>query len=444
MQLKQHLQNTIKLALPLIISQIGHILTGVVDTIFLGKLGIISTTTQAAGVLANQIFIVLLVFGIGVSYTLTPKIADADTNQNISRKASLLKNALFVNFSVSIFLFFVLFFATPLLDFMQQPQDVVQMAKPFFKVLAFSIIPLSFFFVGKQYCEGLSNTKIAMLISIIGNLINIVLNYCLIFGKFGFPEMGYMGSCWATFIARCLMGIGFIVVLYYSKTFDNIGKYLHNVKINAIESKDLFLSGLTSGFQFSFEIAAFLVAALMVGNIGKESLVAHGIVMHLTSITYMFGSGIGGAAMIRVGSFHSKKDFKNLQLATKSAFLLVCITMGIFACSFFIFNNELASYFSVDKNIIELAASLLIIAGIFQIFDGIQVTAISALRGIEDYKVPTIITLVAYWGIAIPVAYLLAFVYKLNAIGIWISLCISLIFISIGLFSRIQFLKRKI
>lgn len=443
MTLKHHIQSTAKLAWPLIISQIGHILTGIVDTIFLGKLGTVSSTAQAAGVLANQLFVVLLVFGIGVSYALTPKVTDADANSNNNKKASLLKNAIIVNLFLSLTLFVLLFLATPLLSYMQQSSDVVDMAKPFFKILTLSIIPLSLFFVGKQYCEGLSNTKIAMIISIVGNLLNVVLNYAFIFGKFGFSEMGYMGSCWATFVARCFMGVAFIFILYYHKRFDKIGKLMLKEKINLTELKDLFFSGLASGFQFSFEIAAFLVAALMVGSFGKEELVAHGIAMHFTSITYMFGSGIGGAAMIRVSSFYAKKDFTNLRLANKASFIIVWVVMGGMALIFFALNKALPTNFTQDIRIIGLASILLLIAGLFQLFDGMQVTSISILRGLEDYKIPTIITLVAYWIVAIPLAYLFAFTFKMEAIGVWIALCIGLVLIGVSLFLRINYLYKK-
>jgi MATE family multidrug resistance protein len=443
MRLKKHLLETVGLAWPLIVSQVGHIVTGMVDTIFLGRLGEQSNTAQAAGILANQLFVVLLVFGIGVSYTLTPKIAGADVDSNENRKAVLLKNSTAVNLLVAVTLFVILFSATPLLDHLGQQSDVVGMAKPFFQVLTLSILPLSLFFVGKQYCEGVNNTKVAMYISIIGNVLNIIFNYILIFGKFGCPPLGYMGSCWATFIARCLMGFGFIAILYYSKRFNKVGKLALQVKLNIKDSRDLLFSGIASGFQFSFEIAAFLFAALMVGNFGKEQLVAHGIAMHLTSFTYMFGSGIGGAAMIRVGKFHAKRDFVNLGLANQASFILVCSVMGCMAIAFFIFNVILSTFFSSDIHIVEMASSLLLIAGLFQLFDGVQVTAISILRGLEDYKIPTVITLIAYWAVAMPFAYLFGFLFRLKALGIWMGLCLSLILIAVGLYWRIQILCKR-
>ena len=186
-----HLKETIDLYIPLVLTQIGHIITGMVDNIFLGKLG---NTEQAAGILSNNLYVILLVFSIGMSYVLTPAITDAHVNQNEKEKASLFKNSLFINMMVAVVLFVILFFSSPLLAYMQQPKDVVALAIPFFDVLIFSIIPVALFFVCKQYTEGLSNTKAAMYISIAGNLLNIILNYLLIYGHLGLPELGYMGS----------------------------------------------------------------------------------------------------------------------------------------------------------------------------------------------------------------------------------------------------------
>ncbi|MGZ4064890.1 MAG: MATE family efflux transporter, partial [Bacteroidia bacterium] len=196
----KHINETIVLCLPVVATQIGHIVTGMVDTIFLGQLG---KTEQAAGILANNVFVLLLVFSIGLSYASTPLVSAAEVNNDLRGKASLFKNALTLNFAVSVVLFLVLFLLTPFIIYLQQPEDVVTLTKPYIDVLIFSIIPMSVFFTCKQYAEGLSNTKAAMYISVTGNILNVGLNYCMIYGKYGFPELHYMGSVWATFIARC-------------------------------------------------------------------------------------------------------------------------------------------------------------------------------------------------------------------------------------------------
>ncbi len=444
MLLKQHIKQTTLLALPLIVSQVGHIVTGMVDNIFLGHLGAISNTAQAAGGLANQLYVILLVFSIGVSYVLTPQVSQAQVDGDELKKASLFKHGLVVNVGLSFILFGILFLAAPLLHYMQQPDDVVAMADPFFKVLIFSIIPVSLFFVCKQYLEGLENTTIAMFISIGGNLLNIVLNYCLIYGKFGLPVMGYMGSCWATFIARCLMGVGFLYLIYRSKKFKTVYSNWSKVKVQWKEIKTLFVSGLNSGFQFAFEVSAFVVCALMIGSFGKIQFDAHTVAIGLASFTYMFGSGIGGASTIRVGGYVAKMDKENTKLAIKASFSLVWIVMGLMCLLFFALKHVLILPFSVDTEVLQLASQLLIIAAIFQLFDGMQVVALSILRGLNDYKIPTLVTLVAYWVVAIPLSYIMAFTFDLKAIGVWIALCVSLVLVAVALFWRIKYLQAKI
>lgn len=312
-----HFKETTRLAIPLVLTQVGHIVTGIVDNVFLGQLG---KTEQAAGILSNNLFVILLVFSIGMSYALTPIITEAHVNANEKEKASLFKNALLLNVLVAVILFIALYFSSPLLGYMQQPEDVVQLAIPFFNVLIFSIIPVSLFFVCKQYSEGLSNTKAAMYISIIGNVINVVLNYALIYGKLGLPELGYMGSCWATFIARVFMGVGFLWYVFKHPSINSFATYFREVKINAKHFMLLLKDGLASAFQFTFEVSAFCIAGLMAGVFGKEQIDAHGIALNLASFTYMFASGISSATTIRVGNYFANLDLVNIKQTITTSF----------------------------------------------------------------------------------------------------------------------------
>ena len=434
-----HLKDTISLSIPLVMTQIGHIITGMVDNIFLGKLG---KTEQAAGILSNNLFVILLVFSIGMSYVLTPAVTDAHVNQNEKEKASLFKNSLFINMVVAVLLFIILFFSSPLLAYMQQPEDVVVLAIPFFDVLIFSIIPVALFFVCKQYTEGLSNTKAAMYISVIGNILNIILNYLLIYGYCGLPELGYMGSCWATFIARGFMGIGFLIFVFKHNSVNSFAKYYQEAKINAQHFWPLFKDGLASGLQFTFEVAAFAIAGLLAGVFGKEQIDAHGIALSMAAFTYMFASGIGSATTIRVGNYYAKHDLTNLKLAIKTSYKLVIVTMGFMALVFICFNTVLPIVFSNDAEIILIASKLLLFAALFQLFDGTQVVAIGALRGLEDYKYPTYIAFIGYWIIALPLCYVFGFMMNYKVYGVWLALSIGLGFVAIALSIRIRNLIR--
>jgi MATE family multidrug resistance protein len=434
-----HLKETISLSLPLIMTQVGQIITGIVDNIFLGQLG---KTEQAAGILSNNLFVILLVFSIGMSYVLTPAVTDSHVRRNEKEKASLFKNSLFINIIVALLLFVILFFSSPLLAYMQQPADVVELAVPFFDVLIFSIIPIALFFVCKQYTEGLSNTRAAMYISVAGNVVNIILNYMLIYGKCGLPELGYMGSCWATFISRVLMGIGFLVFVFNHKSVNSFAKYYREAKLNAFHFWPLLKDGIASALQFTFEVAAFAIAGLLAGVFGKESLDAHGVALSLAAFTYMFASGIGSATTIRVGSYYSSDDLDNVKTAIKTSYKLVIGTMGFMALLFICLNSILPVMFSKDAEIILIASKLLLFAAFFQLFDGTQVVAIGALRGMEDYKFPTWIAFIGYWVIALPLSYVFGFLMGYKVYGVWLALSLGLGFVSASLFFRIRVLLR--
>jgi MATE family multidrug resistance protein len=436
----KHNRDTFDLAWPLILTQVGHIITGMVDTIFLGQIGV---AEQAAGIFANNIYVLLLVFGIGLSYATTPLVTTANENNDLEQKASLFKNSLFLNFGTSIILFLILFFSAPLLRYLQQPDEVVVLAIPFYEVLIFSLLPLSFFFVCKQYCEGLSNTRPALIISILGNLLNILLNYLLIHGYAGLPKLGYLGSAWATFIARCFMGFGFLYLMYKTPAINAIFTVFKKVKVNMKHLRELAKIGFNSAMQFTFEVAAFVVAGLMAGSFGKEQIDAHGVSLHLAAFTYMFGSGIASAATIRVGIFKAQGNWVEVKNAGMSAIRLVLVIMGACGVIFLVLNNYLPLIFSSEKAVVELASQLLLIAALFQLFDGLQVTVIGILRGLEDVKISTYVTFVGYWIITLGLCYVLAFMFKMEVIGVWIGLLAGLLFVGIALFLRFRYLYKK-
>ncbi|MBX3163782.1 MAG: MATE family efflux transporter [Bacteroidetes bacterium] len=435
-----HTKSTVHLAFPLIITQVGHIVTGMVDTIFLGQIG---SSEQAAGILSNNLYMLLLVFCIGISYATTPLVTAAHEENNLLKKASLFKNSLLLNVLVACVCFLVLFLASDLLNYMRQPPEVVELAIPFFNVIVFSIIPTSLFFVCKQYCEGLSNTRIALVISIASNVINVILNYALIYGKLGLPELGYMGSAWASFVARCFLGIAFLIIIFKSSFTKEIAEVYKRVKINWQDLKDLARIGFNSAMQFTFEVAAFAIAGFMSGSFGKEQIDAHGIALGLAAFTYMFGSGIGSASTIRAGIFKAQNNWQEIKNSASVSVKLIVLVMGAFGILFLLLHKLLPLGFSSEKEIVELASQLLLIAAMFQLFDGLQVTVIGILRGLEDVKIPTVITLIGYWIIALPLAYFMAFTMKMETIGIWIALLTSLVFVSLCLLWRLNYLIKK-
>lgn len=422
------------------LTQVGHIVTGIVDNLFLGGIGPLE---QAAGVFSNNLYTLILVFTIGFSYASTPLVTGAKEKNDPRNRASLFKNSLILNLGIALISFIVLFLASGYFHLLRQEPEVITLAIPFFNVLIFSIVPVSLFFTGKQYFEGLSNTRIALYISIGGNALNVILNYALINGAAGLPEMGYMGSAWATFIARCLMGLTFLWIAFKSEVSAEIRGYFFKVKINRKDLADLCRIGFNSGLQFTFEVAAFSIAGLMAGTFGKEHLDAHGIALNLSAFTYMFSSGISSAATIRCGMFFAQKNWTAVKRASFAAVQLVLVVMGCFAILFLLGASVLPLAFSRESEIIAICSKLLVIAAMFQLFDGLQVTMIGVLRGLQDVKVPTFVTLIAYWIVGIPMAWLLAYKVHLKTSGIWFALLTALALVAVSLAFRLHGIIRR-
>jgi multidrug resistance protein, MATE family len=326
---------------------------------------------------------------------------------------------------------------------MRQPADVVELAIPYFNVIILSMLPLSLFFSCKQYCEGLSNTKLALVISVAGNALNILLNYLLIYGKWGLPELGYIGAAWASFYARLFMGLSFLVLVFRSPLTREITAVFTRARISLLELRALWKIGINSALQFTFEVAAFAIAGFMAGSFGKEHIDAHGIALTIAAFTYMFGSGIGSAATIGAGIYHAQENWKEIKLSAYAAIRLVLFTMGTFGLLFLLLHKVLPFIFTDEPDITRLAGSLLIIAAMFQVFDGLQVTVIGILRGLKDVKIPTLITLVGYWLIALPLAYLFAFKAGLKTIGVWFGLLSALVFVAVLLLWRLRYLLAR-
>ncbi len=432
---------TFILAFPVVLSQLGHILVGVVDTAMVGQIG---TVEQAAVALSNSLYTLVLVFGLGVSYGITPLVAAADSSNNFEENAALLKHGIIINTILGILLFVILFSISPLLNFFNQKQEVVDLAIPFLNVMMLGMIPLCIFSGFKQFTEGLSFTGIAMLITIGANLLNILLNYLMIFGHWGFPEMGLMGSCWASFISRFAMAIAMFAYVYYNKSFKKYWQGFNFRNISKELTKKILGIGVPSGLQWFFEVGAFAFAVIMIGWISPDAQAAHQIALSLASTTYMMASGLSAAASVRVGNQLGLKNREGIRSAGFSAFVMVLIFMSTMAITFILFQNFLPTLFSKETNVIAISSSLLVIAAFFQLSDGIQVVGLGALRGVKDVKIPTIVTLIAYWLIGLPMSYILGFKLHLGVEGVWYGLSMGLTISAILLFWRFNYVSKRI
>ncbi len=446
---REHFLKTALLAWPVCISNLGHVMVGIVDTAMVGGIkedifGYSGTTAQAAVALANGIYFLVLVFGFGVSYGVTPLVAEADSTYNTDENKKLLSHAIILNVLTNLFLFLILLALSPAMRFINQPKDVVELAIPFLNVMMLGMIPLAVFAALKQFAEGLSFTRFAMYITIGCNLLNVLFNWVLIYGKFGFEAMGMMGAAWATFYARVIMAIAMFVYIYYNRSFRNYREGFLFKNISFTRLKKIFSIGATSGLQWVFEVSAFAFALVMIGWIGKKEQAAHQIALQLAAMTYLIASGISAAASVRVGNQLGMKNISELRAAALSAFAMVIISQAFFAILFITLRFLIPPIFNDEPDVQAIVASLLLIAALFQISDGIQIVGLGVLRGVKDIAVPTWITFISYWLIGLPCSYFLAFSFDMGVEGIWYGLTVGLTIAAIFLYWRFNFVTRRI
>ena len=434
---KPYYKENLHLALPIVGSQLGHTLVHMADSIIVGHF---TDTVQLAAVsLVNSIFMLILVIGLGISYGITPLIAQENGRNNYNECGKLLSTSLIINICVGIILYILVHFGVLLIiDHLDQTPAVVGYAKPYLNLLSISIIPLLIFQTFKQFAEGLGFTKQAMFVSIWGNLLNVILGIIFVKGMFGIKPMGVSGVGLSTLIDRILMAI---VMCIYVLRSQNFKKYLINFKatfIDQFRAIKIIKIGAPVAMQYSFEISAFSGAAVLIGTIGAVEQAAHQIAISLAAMTYMIASGVASAATIKTGNNFGKNNFNDLRKSAIASYHVILGFMAITAIIFIAANNLLPFIITDDLAVIKIAAQLLIIAGFFQLFDGTQVVGLGVLRGIGDVNIPTFITFLAYWVIGIPIGYLLGFKLGLGVNGIWYGLTLGLLSASILLFLRFQ------
>lgn len=440
----------IKLSVPVILGMLGHTFVQLADNIMVGQLG---TAELAAVSLGNSFVFIAMSLGIGFSTAITPLVAEADGAGNRQDAKSSLKHGLVLCTGLGLSLFGLILLAKPIMHLMKQPVEVVALAMPYLDLVAFSLVPLIIFQAFKQFSEGLSQTKYPMYATIVANIVNIVLNYLLIFGNFGFPEMGIVGAAIGTLVSRILMVFYLWFILKRKEKFKYYVTGFNFRKIEQKVVKKIIELGFPSSLQMFFEVAIFTAAIWLSGVLGKNSQAANQIALNLSSMTFMFGMGLGIAAMIRVGNQKGLGNFAALRRIAQSIFLLTFLLEIFFAALFLLGRHWFPSlYLDINDvaNIIDntevlvIAAELLLVAAFFQISDGIQVVVLGALRGLQDVKIPTIITFISYWLIGFPVSFYLGLYTELESTGIWIGLLTGLTASAIMLYLRFNYLTKKL
>lgn len=435
-----HIKENLKLSIPVALGNMMHMITALADTIMVGRVGV---TELAAVGFTNAVFMFPFLIGNGIATGITATVGKANGEKNTSKVASLFNNGIVLSTLVSIILVALLVLSTNFLPSMGQEKQVVEISYNYYYLLIASLPFYMLFLSFKNFFEGLQSTAPGMIILIIANLVNVFLNYVFIFGNFGFDAMGLDGAGWATLISRMLMLVLGIIFLFAMKRFKNRVD-LSNFSINKNEILSIFKIGLPIGIQVAFEVGIFSMGTIIAGMIGAFEQAAHKIALDIAAFTFMIASGLGTSATISVSNYFGAKNKSDLKLTAYTAIVLGFTFMTITCIVFLTLNDYLPLVFTDNKEVLSIASGLLILAGFFQISDGLQVTVIGILRGMHDVKIPTLVTLISYWVIGIPIAYYLSITKGIGPVGIWYGYLIGLSLVAVVLFIRFQKLHKKL
>ena len=416
-------RKNLTLAIPVIFSQLGQVTVNLADNMMVGHVG---TTELAAASFAINVFHIGMLFGLGITLGLTPLVGQSFSARNKRNTARWFKNGVLVYFAASIVLSIFMSVLVLFMNRMGQSDEVVQKAIPYYLIQVSSLVPLMLFFSVKQFFEGIGNTKIAMVITIGANLLNIGLNYVLIYGKMGFPALGLNGAGYATLISRIIMPIVFVFIILKQKDFKGyLTEALHS-GFEKLKIRRIISIGLPIGLQMVIEILAFSLGAIMLGWISKESLAGHQVAISMAAMTYMISFGLASGTTIRVSHTFGEHDLKEVKHAVFASLHMVIAFMSLMGILFILLRNQVPMLFTSDPDVIKVAAGLLIVGAFFQIFDGIQVVLLGALRGIADVRIPMFMAFFSYIVVSLPISYLFAFVFNFGYSGVWIGFVFGL------------------
>ncbi|MBU4539098.1 MAG: MATE family efflux transporter [Weeksellaceae bacterium] len=442
---KQYTKACLTLALPVMITQVGQVSVNLFDNIIVGKL--LGAQALASVSLGNGVFFSIFVFALGFSFAIPPLVSEAHSQEKHDTINSVFRHGFVINLGIGFLLMLLLYLALPLLYHMDQPKEIIPDTIGFLGIMTLSILPFMVFQTLREVSEGLSFTIGVTKATIIANVINIALNYVFIKGMFGLPPMGVKGSALASLIARIFM----MVFLYYVLLKEEkTRRYIKDFSLKITEfSKAMFSKMLKIGFptalQMFFEVTAFAGAAFICGLISAKDIASHQIALSMASFTFNLCIGFSVASTVLIGRKSGEHDFVGLKKIGVNNLKIVFLFMSACGVLFILERHILPTFFTKaeDVEVIQLAAKLMIIAALFQLSDGIQVVALGSLRGIQDVKIPSMITFVAYWLLAIPLGYFLCVTMKMGAFGMWIALGLGLTVSAVLLVFRFLSLSQK-
>jgi multidrug resistance protein, MATE family len=414
----------IVLAAPIMAGMIGHMLIGIADTIMVGRVGVIPL---AAASFVNTVTHLPFVFGIGLLSSIAVLASQAFGARQSRETGEVLRHGLVVAVLMGVFTAVTAAGLGPFLHLFGQPVEVITESRGYLILFGASVLPALVFHAGKQFCEALNRPWVPAMIMLGGVVLNVLLNWVLIYGHWGAPALGLVGAGWASLIARFVMGLGLLYYIARAPVFHEFKPVRWLAALDLGRFRRLFKLGMPVAAQHLLEVSAFAFAALMMGWISADAIAAHQIAITCAATTFMFALGIGMAVCIRVGHAWGAGQFARMRRIGVVGIFLAGAIMALFAVIFVMAGQSIARGFIISPTVVALGAQLLIIAAIFQVADGIQIAAISGLRGQNDVRVPAMIAMLSYWIIAVPLGYVLAFRREMGAVGIWIGLATGLV-----------------
>lgn len=416
-------RRNINLAVPVMITQAGQMVVQMADNIMVGHLG----TAPFAGVsFANSIFVIGMAFCICFTQGLTPYAGQNYGSGNWKEVTGYFQNALLLNLLMGIAVTLIMALILPCMQFMGQDPDILVYAKSYYRIMLFSMLPFIIFFTIRNFSEGIGITKYAMYITLSANILNIFLNWILIYGKLGAPQMGVAGAAVSTLVSRIIMLASFCIMIFSKDEYRKFTSLIEKKFLSKEKLKNLFGTSMPIAAQGFIEVTAFSLSGIMVGWFGKTALAAHQIAMIMSTFTFLVAQGIGAAATIRVSHQLGEKDYAATRKAGFAAMHLAVAFMSMAGIIYVILQNKIPLLFSSDPQVISLASTLLLMCAIYQVFDALQLSGLACLRALMDVKIPLIFSTLSYYFICLPFGYLFGHVLNFGPVGIWIGLMLGL------------------
>lgn len=434
---KQQYRANLKLALPVVLTQLGQVLVQVADNLMVGRYGGDDPTPLAAVSFGGAVFFILFIASVGIALGLTPLIGELYAQGDRERSSIYLQNGILFYTLLGVAVSAVQWALIPLLHHLGQPVEVVEQAIPYYRLLALSMAPVMLFFAFKQFLEGVGNTKVEMVVTILANVANVGFNWVFIYGRFGFESMGAEGAGLGTLLSRILMPILVIVYFFRSRYRPYIDGFRRShFSLSAIRS--LLRMGGPISLQMFLEASAFVGTGIMMGWFDKIAISANQITNTLGNCAFMIVLSIGAATTIRVSHCYGARDIGRLSMAAKASYHLVLAWNALAALVFISCRHLIPALFTSNEEVIRLAGHLLVFAALYQLSDGIQNVSVGILRGIQDVKIIMPIALVSYWLLNLPVGYLFGFTLGMGPAGLYLGFSFGLSSAAVLMILRIR------